>query len=84
VIFIEVEVPVAGSKKFTDRAKPERYPEHGREQWRPARDIPKRSSKAGRLIDMMRDLDQRTQDARSMLRPDAALLKAWRTGAAAG
>ncbi len=75
VIFIEV--PVAGSKKFTDRAKPRYAPRDQRQPWQPRTTPP---SKRQRVIDLLRDLDRRTRDAKSMLRPDAALLKAWRAG----
>ena len=77
VQIVFVEVPTAGSKKICDRAKPGRYPQQGREAWRPQRDIPRRSSKAERLVDLMNDLDRRTQDARSMLTPSAQGLREW-------
>lgn len=77
IVLVPIEV---GSKKIADRAKPGRYPQEGREAWRPQQDIPRRSSKAERLVKLLNDLDRRANDARSMLRPDPAMLKAWRAG----
>jgi hypothetical protein len=73
IVFIEV--PVAGPA-FGRQPKPPRYPSNSREPWRPATRPPK-LSKAERLVRFLEDMHKRTEDARSMLRPDAAGLAEW-------
>jgi hypothetical protein len=79
---ILVPVPVAGSPEPFPRKPPPRYPFTQREPWRPAQHPPRRS-KAQRIVDLMRELDRRAEDARQMLKPNAAGLKAWLGGRAA-
>jgi hypothetical protein len=62
-----VAVPVAGSPEPLRRQPPPAYPVNQRSHWRPATRPPSRQSKAKRLIEFMRDLDQRTEDARQFM-----------------
>jgi hypothetical protein len=71
IVFVAVPVPAAGSPAPLNQAKPPRYPSTQREPWRPAQHPPRRS-KAQRLVDLMRELDRRAEDARAMLRPTSA------------
>jgi hypothetical protein len=65
VIF--VEVPAAGSPEPFRTVKPGKYPVQHREAWRPATRPPSRQSKDKRLIEFMRDLDRRAEDARQFM-----------------
>jgi hypothetical protein len=75
VIF--VPIPVAGSPQPLKWAKPPAYPQQDRRPWQPQRFIPAKQRKAQQLVDLMRELDRRAEDARQMLKPNAAGLKAW-------
>jgi hypothetical protein len=77
VQIVLVPVPAAGTPEPLKWAKPGKYPLQRREAWRPARSIPVKQRQAGRLVEIMRDLDRREVDARSMLKPNPALLHAW-------
>jgi hypothetical protein len=63
-----------GSPETIRQTKPPRYPRDERRPWRPQRDIPNKAEKLARFLDAMRQNDA---TARSILRPDAAALKAW-------
>jgi hypothetical protein len=71
IIFVPYEV---GTVKNTRYVHPPHYPQQDRSPWRPATRPP---TKAERLIEFLRRVQKQTEDARSMLRPDARLLKAW-------
>jgi hypothetical protein len=73
VVLVPVPYEI-GSPKEGRRGKPGRYPSNPREPWRPATRPP---NKAERLVRFLEDLHKRTEDARSMLRPDARLLAEW-------
>jgi hypothetical protein len=77
VQIVLVPVPVAGSPQPLKWAKPGKYPQQTREPWRPQRFIPAKQRKAERIVEIMRELYRRAEDARRMLRPNAAGLKAW-------
>jgi hypothetical protein len=81
VQIVFVETPAAGSPAPLHRGKPGPYPRQERGYWRPA-NKPPRLSKAQRIVRLMRELAEREADARSMLRPDAARLRAWFANAA--
>jgi hypothetical protein len=72
-----VTIPEAASPKDARRSPPPAYPSTQREHWKPARSIPVKQRQAGRLVEIMRDLDRREAHARSMLKPNPALLHAW-------
>jgi hypothetical protein len=67
---IFVEVPVAGTVKETHRAKPPAYRHSQHQPWRPAHDIPvtRPPTKAQRLGEFMRRVQQQTEDAREVMR----------------
>ena len=71
VIFVEVE---AGSPKTVRELKPGPYKRNQREPWRPATRPPNKAEALRQFLDAMRQNDV---TARSILRPDAAALKAW-------
>jgi hypothetical protein len=78
VQIVLVPYPVAGSPEPFPNRRPPPYPQQDRTPWRPARFIPAKQRKAQRIVDLMRELDRRAEDARAMLRPtNAAGLKAF-------
>ena len=60
-----VPVPVAGPD-YGRQAKPRRYPRQERSPWKPQRDIP--ATKAQRMSEFMRRVQQQTEDAREFMR----------------
>ncbi len=65
-----VPVPVGGSPEPSRAVKP-RYPQQDRvPPWRPQRTIPTNRKAAAfkRLLDTMRELDRRAEDARAFMR----------------
>jgi hypothetical protein len=54
-----------------------RLPLPQRAPWKPARFIPAKQRKAERIVEIMRELDRRAEDARQMLKPSAQGLKAF-------
>jgi broad specificity phosphatase PhoE len=83
-----VTIPEAGSPKDARRLPPPAYKRTQHERWKPQRFIPAKQRQAERIVEIMRDLDERAEAARQMLRPDAAmpspLQRAARTCALAG
>ena len=69
VILIE-----AGSPETIRQAKPKPYPRQERQRWTGP---PRRDSKAAALQRLLDALRHNDATARSILRPDAAALKAW-------
>lgn len=77
IVFIEV--PVAGSPQEGRRLRPGPYKRNQLEPWKPATRPPSKAERIARWLDQCR----RQQEAvREMLTPNAALLKAWWSGAA--
>ena len=75
IIFVPIEV---GTVKETHRVKPPAYRHDQHQPWRPATRPPNKAERIVRWLDQCR----RQQEAvREMLRPDASLLRAWRSGA---
>ena len=70
---------VIGSPETIRQTKPPKYPHQRREHWTGP---PKRRGKADVLREFMRRIAEQDETARSILRPDAAALKAWLSGAA--
>ena len=67
---IFVEVPLGGSPKLARTVKPGPYPVDRRGPWRPRVKPPSRKTEGfKRMLDLMRDLDRRANDARAMLHP---------------
>ena len=77
VQIVLVPVPVAGTVKETHRVKPGSYPRNRREAWRPATRPPNKAERVARWLDQWK---RQEEAIREMLRPDANLLKAWRSG----
>jgi hypothetical protein len=76
-----VEVPAAGSPQPLKQAKPGKYPVDRRAPWRPQRSMPL-SRKAEGLRRLLDAISRNDAAARSMLTPNAAMLKAWLAKAA--
>lgn len=72
-----VPVPCGGSPAPLNRAKPLRYPSTQRQPWRPQTRPPSKQRQAERIVKLMRELDRRAEDARSMLTPRPDLMRAW-------
>jgi hypothetical protein len=79
VEIILVPVPFEGGspQPFPSR-RPPPYPSTQRAPWKPQRFIPAKQRRAEQIVDLLRELDRRAEDARAMLRPtNAAVLKAF-------
>jgi hypothetical protein len=77
-VVVFVPVPCGGSPEPLRRKPPPAYKRNQWSPWRPQRSIPtNRKAAARRMIELLRELDRRAEDARQMLRPNAALLKQW-------
>jgi hypothetical protein len=75
-------VPVAyevGTPRETHRVKPGRYPRDRREAWRPATRPPSKAERVARWLDQWK---RQEEAIRELLKPNAALLAEWRSGAA--
>jgi hypothetical protein len=66
-----------GSPAPLHRGKPPRYPSTQRQVWRPRTRPPSKQRQAERIVKLMRELDRRAEDARSMLTPRPDLMRAW-------
>jgi hypothetical protein len=78
IVFVAVPVPTAGSPQPFPSRRPPPYPSTQRAPWKPQRFIPAKQRRAEQIVNLMRELDRRAEDARQMLRPtNAAGLKAW-------
>jgi hypothetical protein len=81
VIIVPVPVPMEiGSNRVLREVKPPKYPHNSREHWRPAQHPP-RLTKPQRLAKWLDGWAQQDQVIREYMRPDAALLRAWLSGA---
>jgi hypothetical protein len=67
VQIVLVPVPMAGSPQPLKWAKPPAYPQQDRAPWKPARFIPAKQRKAQRIVEIMRELDRRAEDARQFM-----------------
>jgi hypothetical protein len=81
IILVPVPYEV-GTPRETHRVKPPAYRHNQREAWRPQRAIPAKLTKAQRMGEFMRRVQQQEEVVREMLRPDARLLTEWLGGAA--
>jgi hypothetical protein len=75
---IFVTIPVAGTVRETHRVKPPAYKHSQHQPWRPATRPP---TKAQRMSEFMRRVQQQSEAVRELLKPNASMLKAWRSGA---
>jgi hypothetical protein len=78
VAVVFVEVPVGGSPKEANRQPPPRYPRNSRQPWRPRTKPPNR--KAEGLRRLFGEFERQDRIVREMMKPDAAMLKAWMSG----
>jgi hypothetical protein len=74
IVLVPYEV---GTPRETHRVKPGKYPRDRREPWRPATRPPNKAERVVRFLDQCK---RQEEAIREMLRPDANLLKAWRSG----
>ncbi len=77
---VPVEAPEAGSPELIRQTKPS-YPRQDRlPAWRPAQHPPRRLNKAERVVEFWRRCAEQEEALRDILKPNAAMFKAWRAG----